>query len=63
MPGERHGRGANLSFLDGHVDFHRWKFTPKRFVSPGQPPVNALDLQDLTWLHERTHIGIWLKYH
>ena len=23
-PADRHNHGANLSFLDGHVDHHRW---------------------------------------
>jgi prepilin-type processing-associated H-X9-DG protein len=25
LPGERHSGGANVSFLDGHVEGHRWK--------------------------------------
>ncbi len=62
QPGERHGRGANLSFLDGHVDGHRWLFTPKRYVpGSGSPPVNALDRQDLMWLLDRTHQGQYRK--
>ncbi|MBI3418441.1 MAG: prepilin-type N-terminal cleavage/methylation domain-containing protein [Verrucomicrobia bacterium] len=62
QPGERHGKGANLSFLDGHVESHRWLFTPKRFVSDqGFPPANKLDLQDLMWLIDRTHLGQYRK--
>ena len=59
QPGERHGKGANLSFLDGHVERHRWLFTPKRSNSPevGSPPVNDLDRQDLMWIIDRSHIG------
>jgi len=54
LPGERHGGGANLSFLDGHVEAHRWKFTPKVPISPsGHRPVNELDLEDMRWLVQR----------
>lgn len=58
QPAERHGRGANLSFLDGHVESHRWKFTPKVHV-PGarDKPQNADDLADLMWLKDRTQQG------
>lgn len=35
LPGERHGRGANLSFLDGHVAGHRWLYTPKHMLAYG----------------------------
>ena len=61
QPGARHSRGANLSFLDGHVDHHRWLFTPKRFDSPGFPPQNELDRQDLMWLWDRMHFGQYRK--
>jgi prepilin-type processing-associated H-X9-DG protein len=51
LPGERHGGGVKLSFLDGHVEAHRWKFTPKIPISPsGHRPVNELDLEDMRWL-------------
>jgi len=56
-PGERHGKGANLSFLDGHVDYHRWSHTPKR-TSGGEssfPAVNEADRKDLLWLIMRTY--------
>jgi prepilin-type N-terminal cleavage/methylation domain-containing protein/prepilin-type processing-associated H-X9-DG protein len=58
LPGERHGRGANLSFLDGHVANHRWFYTPKHILlGEGGPPVNNLDKQDFMWLLDRTHGG------
>src|SRR5262249_10341295 len=57
QPGERHTRGANLSFLDGHVDYHRWEFTPKHFTSGGSPVANPLDDHDLFWLFNRSHAG------
>jgi prepilin-type N-terminal cleavage/methylation domain-containing protein/prepilin-type processing-associated H-X9-DG protein len=61
-PGERHDRGANLSFLDGHVASHRWLFTPKRYVSDlGSLTVNDLDRQDLMWIIDRSHFGQWRK--
>ncbi|MCZ7638204.1 MAG: prepilin-type N-terminal cleavage/methylation domain-containing protein [Verrucomicrobia bacterium] len=58
QPAERHGSGANLSFLDGHVASHRWKFGPKVHV-PGarNEPKNADDLADLMWLKDRTQQG------
>ena len=66
QPGERHGRGANLSFVDGHVEGHRWLFTPKRFVSDvsatyNSPVANGLDRQDLMWIVDRTHLGQYRK--
>ena len=59
LPGERHGRGANLSFLDGHVASHRWLYTPKHMlVYQGQTPiVNNLDNQDVMWVLDRKHAG------
>jgi prepilin-type processing-associated H-X9-DG protein len=62
-PGERHGRGANLSFLDGHVDHHRWLFTPKSFNGTWDysAPVNLEDREDQMWLIDRTHLGQYRK--
>ncbi len=59
-PGERHNRGANLSFLDGHVDHHRWLLTPKPNLIVSLP-VNELDRTDLMWLVDRTHVGQYRK--
>jgi prepilin-type N-terminal cleavage/methylation domain-containing protein/prepilin-type processing-associated H-X9-DG protein len=60
LPGERHGRGANLSFLDGHVASHRWLYTPKHILTGYQCPTplaNDQDKQDFMWLNDRTHGG------
>jgi prepilin-type N-terminal cleavage/methylation domain-containing protein/prepilin-type processing-associated H-X9-DG protein len=50
QPSDRHNRGANLSFADGHVAFKQWRW-PKR-LEPAQNTwaANALDLEDLRWL-------------
>ena len=45
MPSDRHSRGANLSFVDGHVEHWKWK-TPKIFYDWIQP-VYGDDLADL----------------
>ena len=56
-PAAYHERGANLSFADGHVEYHRWKdsrtLPPVKYTkwlagtaSPGNP--------DVAWLQART---------
>ncbi|MBI2929544.1 MAG: prepilin-type N-terminal cleavage/methylation domain-containing protein [Verrucomicrobia bacterium] len=57
QPAERHGKGANLSFLDGHVEGKRWRFTPKKYVGPGMKSFNAADAEDMMWLKNRTQLG------
>ena len=48
QPADRHNRGANLSFADGHVEYKKWRM-PKTggFVSA----VTDADMPD--WLHFR----------
>jgi len=46
MPADRHSRGGNLSFCDGHVERWKWNY-PKIWQYPGSPVVNNLDLADL----------------
>ncbi|MBI3191162.1 MAG: hypothetical protein HYZ36_00730, partial [Pedosphaera parvula] len=53
LPTDRHNRGVNLSFLDGHVEHHPW-LAPKRFTRHGQAPTSELDERDLAWQAERT---------
>ena len=45
QPANRHSQGANIAFLDSHVEYFRWK-AAKRFLSYAQPATGA-DLQDL----------------
>lgn len=59
FPGSAHGRGAVVSFSDGHAEAHRWRdqrtvtaFSPDYHrhadASPGNP--------DLAWLRDRTTV-------
>ncbi|HTQ49988.1 MAG TPA: prepilin-type N-terminal cleavage/methylation domain-containing protein [Candidatus Acidoferrales bacterium] len=50
-PADRHNQGANMSFLDGHVEHHRWS-RPKHTVNwtrPADPNVSG-DAADHSWL-------------
>jgi prepilin-type N-terminal cleavage/methylation domain-containing protein/prepilin-type processing-associated H-X9-DG protein len=61
LPGERHSGGANLSFLDGHVERHKWRWPGKEPISAfGHRPVNDQDLQDMRWLVQRG--AAWQRY-
>lgn len=58
QPSSRHGKGANVAFLDGHVELKRWKFTPKRYNAVAYFPVaNKADAEDFEWLLERCPDG------
>lgn len=46
MPAQRHSRGANISFVDGHVEYWKWRY-PKIFYTYGQYAANSDDLKDL----------------
>ncbi len=49
-PTHRHSQGCNLSFADGHAEFHRWKApkdSPRGNISEIQP---GGDREDHTWL-------------
>lgn len=49
LPADRHRQGANLSFLDGHVEHWRWK-APKTFIGFDVPATH--DRADLRRLQE-----------
>jgi prepilin-type N-terminal cleavage/methylation domain-containing protein/prepilin-type processing-associated H-X9-DG protein len=44
IPSDRHNRGANLSFADGHVEYWRWKW--KKDMEYGSPAANQADRDD-----------------
>ena len=53
FPTYRHNNGANLSFADGHVEYHHWQYhrVLTSFI-PEEHPVanNTTDLTDWQWL-------------
>jgi prepilin-type N-terminal cleavage/methylation domain-containing protein/prepilin-type processing-associated H-X9-DG protein len=49
QPSDRHNRGANVSFADGHVDSWHWK-APKHFAGKYQKATDAADQADLSRL-------------
>jgi prepilin-type processing-associated H-X9-DG protein/prepilin-type N-terminal cleavage/methylation domain-containing protein len=51
LPADRHNRGINLSFADGHVEHWKW-LAPKKFIAWGQPAANDSDLRDLRRFQE-----------
>jgi prepilin-type processing-associated H-X9-DG protein/prepilin-type N-terminal cleavage/methylation domain-containing protein len=60
VPAVRHSGGANLTYLDGHVEHHRWKWTlrTKSAMEEG-PAANEQDREDHRWLLERTPYWDW----
>jgi prepilin-type N-terminal cleavage/methylation domain-containing protein/prepilin-type processing-associated H-X9-DG protein len=52
LPSDRHSRGANLCFADGHAEYHRWNY-PKS-LQWDAPVACEADRADLKWLQERT---------
>jgi prepilin-type N-terminal cleavage/methylation domain-containing protein/prepilin-type processing-associated H-X9-DG protein len=54
-PADRHNQGANLSFLDGHTEHHRWR-SPKTINGTwtyGTNPAVTKDVPDHDWLAAR----------
>lgn len=51
LPADRHGRGANLSFADGHVEHWRWH-APKIYQGSFWPAYSDDDLLDLQRLQQ-----------
>jgi prepilin-type N-terminal cleavage/methylation domain-containing protein/prepilin-type processing-associated H-X9-DG protein len=57
LPADRHNRGANLSFADGHVEHWHWK-SPKIFVGAWWPALSNEDLEDLQRLQQHIKPGV-----
>jgi prepilin-type N-terminal cleavage/methylation domain-containing protein/prepilin-type processing-associated H-X9-DG protein len=57
LPADRHSRGANLSFADGHVETWHWK-APKIFEGVWWASASAADLQDLQRLQQCVKLGV-----
>jgi prepilin-type processing-associated H-X9-DG protein/prepilin-type N-terminal cleavage/methylation domain-containing protein len=57
LPADRHSRGANLSFADGHVEHWHWQ-APKIFEGVWWPPSSAGDLRDLQRLQQCVKPGV-----
>ena len=51
VPADRHQQGANVSFVDGHVEHWKWQ-APKSGMFVGQLSYDDLDLQDLRRVQE-----------
>ncbi len=62
MPGDYHNRAANLSFVDGHVESHRWQYTPKIRPIDGSdtPLAGKADRADILWLERRS--PVWWQF-
>jgi prepilin-type N-terminal cleavage/methylation domain-containing protein/prepilin-type processing-associated H-X9-DG protein len=56
MPSDRHSRGANISFADGHVDHWRWR-VPKVFTG-WVTPITAAEAED----YQRVASGIRQRF-
>jgi prepilin-type N-terminal cleavage/methylation domain-containing protein/prepilin-type processing-associated H-X9-DG protein len=56
LPADRHNRGANLSFADGHAEHWRWQ-APKIYQGPFWPPYSADDMKDLRRLQQHVKPG------
>lgn len=50
-PADRHARGCNLSFADGHVEYWKW-FSQKKLTSYTPTSVGKHELRDLRRLQE-----------
>ena len=57
LAADRHNRGANLSFADGHVEHWQWK-APKVFYGAWWPSISEDDLDDLHRLEQCVKPGV-----
>ena len=51
QPADRHNRGCNLSFADGHVEYWKWAWS-RTVTGWGQDVAGELDLRDLRRVQE-----------
>jgi prepilin-type processing-associated H-X9-DG protein/prepilin-type N-terminal cleavage/methylation domain-containing protein len=54
-PTYRHNNGANVTFADGHAEYHPWKYhrTLTSYFLSSHPVANNDDLADLDWLRDK----------
>jgi prepilin-type N-terminal cleavage/methylation domain-containing protein/prepilin-type processing-associated H-X9-DG protein len=57
LPADRHQRGANLSFADGHTEHWHWQ-APKQFVTRWELNNGLADLADLRRLQQSAKSGL-----
>jgi prepilin-type N-terminal cleavage/methylation domain-containing protein/prepilin-type processing-associated H-X9-DG protein len=57
LPADRHQQGANISFVDGHVEHWRWK-APKIYQGVWWPAYSNDDLDDLHRLQQCVSLGL-----
>jgi prepilin-type N-terminal cleavage/methylation domain-containing protein/prepilin-type processing-associated H-X9-DG protein len=59
LPGSYHNGGTSFSFIDGHVEGHRWvvpdTVRPAR-QGAAKGPINAVPPTDFQWLKDRTSV-------
>jgi len=55
FPTYRHNNGANLSFADGHVEHHHWRYhrVITSYVFMQHPMEGADDLADWRWVQTK----------
>jgi prepilin-type processing-associated H-X9-DG protein/prepilin-type N-terminal cleavage/methylation domain-containing protein len=55
FPAERHGGGGNVSYADGHVEQHRWRWhrDVQHYSGGATLATNTNDLADLEWLQNQ----------
>ena len=58
LPADRHSRGANLSFVDGHVEHWKWLASKIKMQQGTFPAYSAEDLADLHHLQSCLQLGL-----